>query len=137
MSKKVLNRLKFLFAGVILLLILFNILDFAIPFDNKYNIVYWVSYGGMTIASLATIMFVMIAINADKYHNEACARKVLLFGCLYLVIQLIVSIVFMSVNSESLKSWIPIVITAVVFVAMVFLLIMAVIGSDGQEELEE
>lgn len=137
MSKKVQNRLKFLFAGVILLLILFNILAFAIPFNNKFNIVYWVSYGGMTIASLATIMFVMIALNADKYQNEACARKVSLFGCAYLIVQLIVSIVFMSVNSETLQAWIPIVITAVIFVVMVFLLIMSVIGSEGQDDFEE
>ena len=137
MSKNVSNRLKFLFAGIILLFILFNILAFAIPFEPRFNAVYWVCYGGFAVAVLASIMFVVIALNADKYHNDKCANKVSLFSCCYVVLQLVASIIFMAVNSDSLKTWVPVVIIAVIFVAMVFLLIMAVVGSEEEPEEEE
>ncbi len=137
MSKNVSNRLKFLFAGIILLFILFNILAFAIPFDNKFNAIYWVCYGGFVLATLATIMFVVIALNADKYHNDKCANRVSLFGCSYIVLQLVVSIIFMAINSENIKTWVPVVIISIIFVAMVFLLVMATIGSEEEPKEEE
>ena len=137
MSKNVSNRLRFLFAGIILLFILFNIIAFAIPFENKFNAIYWVSYGGVLLSVLATLMFVVIPINADRYHNDKCANRVTLFGCLYIVAQLATSIVFMAINSEDIKTWVSIVVVAVVFVVMVFLLIMAVVGSEEEPKEEE
>ncbi len=141
MSKNVRNRVRILLAGVGLLTVVFAIIALAVPFDPKWDsLVYWISFGGVILALGAVAMFAFITLNPGKFNTDASANKVVLFGGAYFVVQLIVSIVFLCVNSADFKAWIPVVVIAVLFAVKVFLMIVVLLlgeGSDEEEKKEE
>lgn len=137
MSTNIKNRLKFIFAGEILFTILFLVVALASPFPNKYNLTYWVSFGAVFLALATCTMVDFIAINSDNYNNDKCGNRVSLLSACYYVIQVALSIILMAINSESLQSWLTIVLSVAVFVVMTFIMVAAIITSPGNDVEEE
>lgn len=137
MSNNIKNRLKFIFAGEFLFTILFVTIALASPFPNKYNLTYWISFGAVFLCLATCTMVDFIAINSDNYNNDKCGNRVSILSCGYYVIQIALSIILMSINSESLQSWLSIVISVAVFVVMAFILVAAIITSPGNDAQEE
>jgi len=138
MSKNVRNRVRILLAGVGLLTALFVIIALAVPFDLKWNnLTYWMSFIGVFLAIGVVAMFAFITLNPGKFNNDNSANKVVLVGGCYFVVQLIVSIIFLAINSADLASWIPIVVIASLFAICVFGLIVVLLSGEPEDKKEE
>ena len=110
MSKNSQNKLKFILAGVILLLVLFTIVALAVPFENKFDTKYWVAFSFAFLDVIAVIFGMGIVINADDYNNDSAANKISLIGCASTIVGFVASIIFMVVTIEQI--WVPVVILA-------------------------
>ena len=135
MTKNVSNKLKLILAGVLLVLVLFNVIAFAVPFNNHFNTTFWVSYIGVMVSLLASFFFLAIPLNNADFNNDLCGNKVSLFTILLVVIQLAAGIVFMAVPA-TLPSWVAVVVLVAVFVVFVFVLVATLITNASKKEAE-
>jgi heme/copper-type cytochrome/quinol oxidase subunit 4 len=135
MSKSSQNKLKFIFAGVILLLVVFTVVAFAVPFEGKFNAKYWISFAFAFASVIASIFGLGIVMNSEDYNNEAAASKISIIGCLSALVGVAGSIVFMAVNIA--EAWIPAVVLAVIFVIIVMAILYVVFTAKTDETAEE
>ena len=131
MSKNSQNKLKFILAGVILLLVLFTVIAFAVPFENKFDATYWVAFAFAFLDAIAAIFGLGIVMNADDYNNDAAVNKISIIGCASAVLGVAASIIFMAVTITEV--WIPVVILAVVFVVIVMAVLYVVFTGKTEE----
>ena len=67
MSKNVENKLKLVLAGMLLVLVLFNVIAFAVPFNNHFNLTFWLAYGGVMASLVASFFFLAIPLNVSPF----------------------------------------------------------------------
>lgn len=137
MSTNIKNRLKFIFAGEVLLTLFFIVVAFAVPFESKYNLTFWMSFGSVILALATVSMADFVGINSDNFNNDKCGNRISLTSVGYFVIQLVASIILFAINSETFPGWISIIITTGIFVVMTFIIIAAIITSPGDDKKEE
>ncbi len=102
---------------------LFSIIAFAAPF--KMNAVFWISYAFGVVAIIAQIYILKSAFDGDesatsRFYGFPIARM----GIMYLITQVILSIIFMAV-AALVPVWIPVIIYAIIFVLALLGLIAA------------
>ena len=127
------NKLKLLLSAVILLLVLFNVVAFAVPFANHYNALFWTSYITVIVSMIAVVFFIAIPLNVAYYKNNDTVNKITLFSCLFIILQAGLGILFMALTIEL---WIGIIVLATVLIVMLFLNIFVLIQTP-KEETEE
>lgn len=128
--KKMENKLKLLLSAVILLLVLFNVVAFAVPFTNHYNALFWTSYMTVIASMVAVFFFIAIPLNVDHYKNNETINKITLFSCLFILLQTGLGILFMALTVEL---WIGIIVLVTVLVVMLFLNIFVLIQAPKEE----
>ena len=132
MSKNLKNRLMFMLVAVVLLLVLFNVIAFAVPFEGKFNALYWVSYGFSYVVIIPLIFTLFIAANADEFNNDKCANLISLASLGIAAVGIFLAILFMALNIEDI--WIPIVIMAVFFVFSMLGIFYVFINNKNEKE---
>ena len=120
-----------MFAGVVLLLVLFTVIILAVPFQNKWGAAYWVAFGGAYANFVAAIMFLLTPLNAAGYDNDACANKVSLGAICMSVIGLALGIVFAAVAVEW---WVAILVVASVLVVALFAMFYLLLTSKAESQ---
>ncbi len=133
MSKNVKGRLNFLFAGVILLLLLYTVLALAVPFEQRFTGGYWVAFGGAFANAVAAIMFLLVPLNTDAYGNDACANKLSLVSCCMVVLGDVIGIIFAAVAAEI---WVAVIVVAVEFVLALLVGFYFLTTSKSEAEAE-
>ena len=137
MKKSLSNKLKYVILLESLLVILFTVIIFSVPFGNKFNGSFFVSFVSVLIAMIMIFSIIAIIFTQEKYHNEKCVGRVLLFSCLYSVLSVAASIILVAVNGNSpLEVYIPLIIVAIVNLAMIFLLIYSLISNEEDKEAQ-
>lgn len=120
-----------MFAGVVLLLVLFTVIILAIPFNGKFGLGYWVAFGGAYANFVAAIMFLLTPLNADGYNNDSCANKVSLGAICMSVLGLALGIIFAAVNVEW---WISVIVIASEFVVCLFVMFYFLLTSKEESQ---
>ncbi len=131
MSNNLKNRLRFMFAGVVLLLVLFTVIILAVPFNGKFGLGYWVAFGGAYANFVAAIMFLLTPLNAVGYNNDSCANKVSLGAICMSVLGLALGIIFAAVNVEW---WISVIVIASEFVVVLFVMFYFLLTSKEESQ---
>ena len=114
------NQIKFI-VFIAVILIVFNVIVFAVPFQK--NSVFWLSYIFGMISILLQILFMYTAFNGagdnrSKFYGFPIAR----IGIVYAIVQILLSISAMAVG-PFIPVWIPIVLfTVTVAVAAIGLI---------------
>ena len=134
MNKNISNKLKLMIACGALFTVLVAIIALAVPFENKFNNVYWLAFISSILAFVAVASFAAIVMGNAPYANEKCANRIFLVSICFLLLQNVLAVVFMAINKGNIQNWIPIVILAGVFVIMTFAL--AAILITGKEEVK-
>ena len=132
MSKNIKNRLTFMLVAVILFLVVFNVIAFAVPFTNHYNSLFWVSYAFYYLEIIPTVFALFIAGNTKDYDNDECGNKISIVSGLVILIGIVASIIFMAVTIEQI--WIPIVVLALVFVLSVLAIFYVFIQNKNDKD---
>lgn len=133
MSNNVQNRLKFMFAGVLLLLVLYTVIALAVPFGAKFSVGYWVAFGGVYANAIAAVMFILTPLNADGYNNDSCANKMSLISICMVVLGIVVGIIFAAVVVEW---WVVMVVVAVELVCALLCAFYFLVTSKSSAEAE-
>ena len=96
-----------------LLLVVFNVVVFAIPFAK--NATFWISYVFGMIAILVQIVVMKIAFTGTKTaRSQFYGFPIARIGVVYAIVQVILSIIFMAVGMF-IPFWIPLVLFVVLF----------------------
>ncbi len=101
-------------AGVLLILVAFSVITFILPVEK--NVVYWTAYGFAVLAILIQIVVLISAFGKgedarSKFYGFPIAK----IGITYLVIQIILSIVFMAI-SKIAPLWVVIITSLLIFI---------------------
>ena len=137
MKKTTLNKLRYIIALEAILVLLFCIIVFAVPFENKFNGAFWTSFVAVFISMVMIFAMIAIVFTQEKYKNDKCANKLSLISCIYSVVSVALSIILIVVNGNSpLQVYLPIILVACFNAVMIFLLIFALISSESNEEAE-
>lgn len=109
------NRLR-LYLVIAIIFVLFSVLAFAIPFEK--NTVFWLSYGFGVLALAVQLIVQPRALDLDghdvrsKFYGFPLTR----IATAYLVVQLVLSLVFMILcQSMEIKTWIPLIAYVLIF----------------------
>jgi len=132
MSNKVQNKLRFLIGGVLLLLALFIVVAFVVPFEAKFNYKFWVSFACAVVNCAAAVTFMLIPLNADGYDNDNCANKTSILAVIMAVLGIALGVIFMAVT---VRTWIAAVVISVEFVIVALAaLYFLVTGKEKKQE---
>ncbi len=101
-------------AGIVLLLAAFSVITFILPIEK--NTVYWTAYGFAVLAILVQIVVLRSAFGKgegarSKFYGFPIAK----IGITYLVIQIILSIVFMAI-SRIAPQWVVVITSLLIFI---------------------
>ena len=134
MAKNVSSLLKMLLVGAFLLLAVFVVVALAIPFELKYNLVYWMSLLLPVGATLAVLFSVMIAFNAEK--KDEFGKKLFITSLISLVLAFAIGIVMLVLNQPSiaLKPYIGVIGCVVPLAVIIFLLVATFMMAPKEEE---
>lgn len=124
------NRLR-LYLTIAIIFVLFSVIAFAIPFER--NTVFWLSYGFGVLALAVQLIVQPRALDLDghdvrsKFYGFPLTR----IATAYLVVQLILSLVFMVLcKYVEVKTWVP-------FVAYVLIFGISAIGFIAADAMKE
>lgn len=131
MSKNIKNRLTFMLVGVILLLVVFNVIVFVIPFKNHYNALFWIAYAFYYVEIIPTLFALFVAGNTKDYDNDKCGNQVSIVACLVDLVGIVASIIFMAVEIEQI--WIPVVVLVAVFVVSLLAIFYVFIQNKNEK----
>ena len=105
-----------LYLIIAIIFVLFSVLAFAIPFEK--NTVFWLSYGFGVLALAVQLIVQPRALDLDghdvrsKFYGFPLTR----IATAYLVVQLVLSLVFMILcQSMEIKTWIPLIAYVLIF----------------------
>ncbi len=134
MTKSLSNKLKYVILIEVLLLILFNVVVFAVPFNNKYNPTFWISYATVYVAMIVIFGVISILFTQDKYQTKKCVNRIFLYSFIFSIASIAASLILIVVNgSNAIEVYIPVVIIAILDVLMIFLMVATLISSDKDE----
>lgn len=134
-SNKKLTKSIIIFITV---LILYNVIFFAIPFTHSAT--FWGAYLFGTIAILAQVGVVFIALKREiTTREEVYAFPIMRMGFLYLAVQLAFSLVFSVVSTfyDKLPGWIIYVVSVIVLGVFTILVLLTDTTRDKIVEIEE
>ena len=135
MNKSTFNKLRYIIALEAILVILFCVIVFAVPFENKFNGAFWTSFASVIISMVFIFAMIAILFTQDKYKNEKCANRLALVSCIYGILSIALSFILIVVNGNSpMQVYLPIVLVACVNAVMIFLLIFTLISCESNEE---
>lgn len=120
------------------LLVIYNVISFAIPFVHSST--FWGAYIFGVIAIVSQIAVVLLALNGtDSLRKLVYAYPVFRMGMIYMVIQLVVSLVFSVVASfvDKLPGWIIYVVSIVILGVFVILVLLTDITKEEVIQIEE
>lgn len=122
----------------ITVLILYNVIFFAIPFTHSAT--FWGAYLFGTIAILAQVGVAFIALKREiTTREEVYAFPIMRMGFLYLVVQLAFSLIFSVVSTfyDKLPGWIIYVVSVIVLGVFTILVLLTDTTRDKIVEIEE
>jgi len=122
----------------VLALALYNIIIFAIPFEQTD--VFWAAYIFAMVAIVSQLaIFALAYFGADTLQKKLYAAPIQNMGLKYLVVQLIISLVFSILTSfiEDIPAWIVYVIGAVIFCVFAILVLLTDSARDSIVKFEE
>ena len=134
MSKNVENKLKFMLIGVALMMILFTVIAFAVPFVDKFSGTYWIGFAGAFANGIAAVFFLAVAFNADDYKNDKLGSLIGWCSLLTVVIGIAVGIVFMAIQAEI---WVAALVVAAQFVVLLMGLFYILLTNKNEEPANE
>lgn len=125
------NKIRF-FAALAIVLVVYNVLAFAIPFPK--NGCFWGSWAFGLVAILAQAAFLLLAFQhgegvRSKFYGFPVARV----GVVYLCVQLALSLLFMGLAFVKCPAWIPVVLSVIVLAAAALGLIVTEAVRDEVE----
>ncbi|NLC26497.1 MAG: hypothetical protein GX777_07760 [Fastidiosipila sp.] len=114
--------------------VFFNVIVFAIPTEKTS--VFWIAYAFTLVAFVAQIVIWKVAFNkADTLKSKFLGLPLIHVGVVYLILQLIVFIVFMSL--PTIANWIAIVGCAIILGLSGIFLISTDLGREEVVRVEE
>ena len=119
-------------------LVLYNVISFAIPF--KHTPTFWGAYVFGTVAILLQIGIVLLAANgAETLRKKVYAFPVFRMGIIYLAVQLGVSLVFTVAANliENFPGWIVYVISVIILGIFIILVLLTDTAKDEIIKIEE
>ncbi len=119
-------------------LVLYNVISFAIPF--KHTSTFWGAYIFGMIAILLQIAIVMLAANgAETLRKKVYAFPVFRMGLIYLAIQIGVSLVFTFAANfiENFPGWIIAVVSVIILGVFIILVLLTDTARDEIVKIEE
>lgn len=122
----------------LVLLVIFNVISFAVPFVHTST--FWGAYIFGMIAIVSQIAVVFLTINGtDSLRKLVYAYPVFRMGMIYMVIQLIVSLAFSVVASfvDKLPGWIIYVVSIVILGVFVILVLLTDLTKEEVIQIEE
>ena len=125
------KNLKRTSAILLILLIVFSVITFVLPF--KKNTLFWISYAFGVFAILFQLYVLMKAFHGtESVRSRFYGFPIAKVGLIYMVIQIILSIVFMA-----LAFFVPAWIGALLFVLLLAFALIGFIGADAmRDEIE-
>lgn len=120
---------------IIILLIVFNVLVFAIPFSNKCNAAFWIAYAFGDLAILSQLGFAYLAFKGkDTLKSKFYGLPIVRIGFIYFIVQIILSILIFIINCFVV---IPMWIILVLLVLLVGIASIGLIVTDAyRDEVE-
>ncbi|MGN1442782.1 MAG: hypothetical protein ACI4XE_02930 [Acutalibacteraceae bacterium] len=122
----------------IIVLIIFNVIFFAIPF--MHTATFWGAYIFGTIAILAQIGVAALSyINTNTLKKKVYAFPIVRMGIIYLAVQLVISLAFSAVSTfyDKLPGWIIYVVSVIVLGVFTILVLLTDTTRDKILEIEE
>ena len=119
-------------------LVIYNVISFAIPF--KHTPTFWGAYAFGMIAILLQIGIVLLAANgAETLRKKVYAFPVFRMGIIYLAVQLGVSLVFSVIANfaENFPGWIIYVVSVIVLGVFIILVLLTDTAKEEIIKLEE
>lgn len=109
------NKIRF-FAALAIVLVVYNVLAFAIPFPK--NGCFWAAWAFGVVAILAQAAFLLLAFQrGDGVRSRFYGFPVARVGVAYLCVQLALSFLFMGLAFVKCPAWIPVVLSVIVLAA--------------------
>lgn len=134
-------------SGLILLVILivYNLLFFIIPFNRELSkTAYWITYAFTWFFSIAMFFIVVLGFGDKKLRSRVFGIPIVLAGTIALICQFLIDLLIMIIgNWISIKGWIPSVIEIVLFGGLALSLIVrkaykdVIVAKDVKEEDKE
>lgn len=135
MSKNLIKTIV-IYAIVILLV---NLIVFSIPFDRE-NASFWAGYVFCMVALLAQVGVAFLAMsNAKGLKKKVYAFPIFKMGAIYLVVQLVVSLIFFIVGTfvENFPSWIAWVVCTIILGVFTILILLTDTNRDEVINVED
>ncbi len=126
------NKLMYL-AVIVLLLGLFNLIAFLIPFEKSIS--FWIGYGSITLSAFISAVVLYFIFDKKEMKSRFYGVPLIYVLISYLVIQLIVGIVQMVIPDFNYK--IAIIINAIILVVSLIGLIGLTAGKDEIERIDK
>jgi len=125
---------KFGYIILVIAFVLFNVIVFAIP--TVKSSAFWIAYSFTVVAFAAQMAIWKVAFNkAYTLKSRFLGLPLIHVGLVYLILQLITFIVFMSL--PTIASWIPVVTCAIVLGLSGIFLISTDLGREEVVRVEE
>ena len=122
----------------VIVLILYNIISFVIPF--RHTSIFWGAYAFGLVAVLLQIGIVFLAAyGARTLRKKLYAFPVIKMGLLYLAVQLIVSLAFSIATTfaDNIPTWIVYIVSTVVLGVFLVLILLTDTAKDEVIKIEE
>lgn len=120
------NFVRFAIVIAIVALV-FNVIVFAIPFNKESNSIFWTSYVFGMIAIIAPLALSFYSFKGKELKSKFYGIPVFKMGFIYMVVQLITSLIFIIINSfVCVPNWI-------VWILYVIILAICAIGFIGAD----
>lgn len=125
------NKIRF-FAALAIVLVVYNVLAFAIPFPK--NGCFWAAWVFGLVAILAQAAFLLLAFqHGEGVRSRFYGFPVARVGVAYLCVQLALSFLFMGLAFVKCPAWIPVVLSVIVLAAAALGLIVTEAVRDEVE----
>ena len=97
---------------LLVILVVYNVLYFVIPFDRSHsNGAFWVSYGFTMFLILFMAVVVFLGIRDKEMKSRVFGVPIIYLGYSTLIAQFVIDAVIMSIgNFFEIKTWIPVVV---------------------------
>jgi len=116
---------------VLILLAVFNVLSFVIPFEH--NAVFWLSYSFGMLALVLQLPLLYVAFRkGDTPKSRFYGFPIAQIGAIYLLVQLVLSLLGMVFGA-----WIPVWIVVVIYVLVLAISVTGFVAADAmRDEIE-
>lgn len=124
------NFVRFAIVIAIVLLV-YNVLVFAIPFERKVEEVFWISWAFGMFAILVQFLTAIYAFKKSGLKSKFYGIPVYKMGLVYLGVQVITSMIFIIINSFI---EIPLWIMWIIYVLILAICALGFIGADAYRD---